>query len=65
MDLIPKMKDLLPKMMEILLKMMHIRADIDQFAHECGFAHALILQTNSPYRVGAMSRVPAPGHVIT
>lgn len=33
------------------------QADLENFGQECGFEHALLLQTNSPYRVGALSRV--------
>ena len=32
------------------------QADLETFGQECGFRHALLLQTNSPYRVGALSR---------
>lgn len=32
------------------------QADLETFGQECGFAYALLLQTNSPYRVGALSR---------
>jgi hypothetical protein len=33
-----------------------VQADLESFGQQCGFEHALLLQTNSPYRVGALSR---------
>eukprot|EP01046_Picozoa_sp_COSAG06_P065960 COSAG06_NODE_16431_length_1002_cov_0.684385_1_plen_298_part_01 len=30
--------------------------DLEAFGRDCGYAHALLLLTNSPYRVGALSR---------